>query len=625
MFAVSTSKQQEMVWLTIQIKNSKVRFERIGIIALPANSKAIFDCQYLEQDGLLALGCRNGHLYIYQLLPEDLSTFLQPIVLYKKLHGNEALSSIFFRKEADSCWEILTAGRDGFYVTLSLERVVDSGIQPHLTLCAPGWKLYQTSRTKHTKGYLEKIYQVNGSILLCGSHDYKLFILEESKKIELFNISPGGPASSRIWDFRAMTTTLSHFALVFIKDGTAYFYSRRPSTLNKNLLVQQNQQLVHHFNPKPLDSYHSQETRAVIFLPVVQDIQKENLHIVVSGGEDEMLTFHLINSHNLASGMKKLGSNRTHQASIRSLCHVLLSRPGNSPYFYLFSAGSEQRLMAWKVKPKYSADSSLSEMHCVAIASAPQTSSIFENRVMDLSAERRKGRDVEGGANEVIVATANSDRFLRLWVFREATKDSVPNFEMLAENSAHQRCVQKSKLVVRGSDLFLFSSATDGVLMMWDIEDSHTNGIKMHLRHQWKLHQSGVKGMDVQLFDSEHDDIICVATGGDDGRVCFLQVNLADPVSQSSIFAYERAHGSSVVATYILSRSTFLSVSSDQRINQYQISGAKDQLAIQCIDMIDIADPSDVAYVHLGDSGVGETQGLLVVVGHGCQLFSQLQ
>ena len=582
LFGIS-AKSGKLSWTQIFINDTDVEKKKSVDICLPSDI-LISDISYFDEDGILAVGSRKGALCIYNVGINDTPKLVS---VYRRLHGSDTLTCINISKYSNSSWEICTTGRDGYFVKLLLEKTSNIGVQSHLQFCEPFWRLYMTSRARQTKGYLEKIQKVGDTILLCGSFDFKLFILNESKNFEALAISTGGPASSRIWDFQTKSNFLDEYLITFIKNGIAYASMRN----QKNSI-----------NFKPFDSYHSQETRAITFIPF--PYLPSNCQILVSGGEDEVLTFHLLHPDN-PSALIKITSNRTHSASIRSLCHVSLPskdlqriyEASNDQLVYLFSAGSEQNLIAWKLRLKCNAIIGIS---CVPIAFAPQTSAVYENRIMDVSS-------ISKNQQEFLVATANSDCSIRLWLFQEATEHSVPIFKLLQESTKHQRCVQKSQLVLFHDCIYLFTAATDGVLIMWDIE---SEALKMNFMASWKIHQSGVKGIHVLA----NEETILVASGGDDNAVTFLNITPRD-VSASTMLELASAHGSSVVACQILSPTNFISVSIDQRINFYEVSNGK--IALSEAQMIDIADPSDLAFVQTAK------ESYLAICGHGLQLFQK--
>jgi WD40 repeat protein len=198
-----------------------------------------------------------------------------------------------------------------------------------------------------------------------------------------------------------------------------------------------------------------------------------------------------------------------------------------------------------------------------------------------------------------LVASANSDYYLCVWKFYESSNASDCRFELIISSSKyHNRCVQKSQLVVVGNgNYFLFSAGTDGLLAMWDV----SKGL-LELVLDWRIHQSGIKAMSIY-----HDQkAIFVASGGDDNSIAVLTIPLHD-FSANFISRHTNAHGSSVTGCCFLNHEILISISIDQRMNKYQIKG--DELCwIEAI-YFDIADAGDIVF--------SPSDGTIAIVGQG--------
>lgn len=561
----------------IKVIDSKPLIEEMPNINLPRDFIFISALQYEIADNLLFLASRSGALFILDL---SISYSLnQTCIIYRKIHSSDAITAILVRKETLNEWCVCTVGRDGFYVKMLLSKIHQvQEKQNHLEYADYGFKLNIVFKTRVTKGVLEGIYDTpDGSMLLVGSYESKMFVYNETKKYYVCSVETGG--SSRVWSFSTADESLEDFQLAFIREGKG-LVAFRNREISPSMMT---------YDPKPTDSYHCQETRAVVLVSLA--VKENQTKFVISGGEDEILTVHLIDMES-QQVLKKLNSNRTHSASIRCLHYQ--EPTGWNPSHYLFSAGSSQKLVAWSLDLKLS-NGVLVDLRCLAIAVAPPTSDLIEPRIMDVSS--LPVSEKEG----YLVATAGSDMSIRLWKFSNGL------FSLLDSTDYHHRCVQKSKLIVACGDIMLVSAATDGSVCIWKID----NNYKLSLVTSCRPHQSGVKAMHV----IENNDRIYVATGGDDNAVAIsiVDIHSVDAPKIQTILV-PSAHGSSVVGCYLsLDLNMLYTVAIDQRINQYRIHN--DKLEFQRADMIGIADPGDID-CHLDANG----NLVMAIVGHGIQI-----
>lgn len=492
---------------------------------------------YSEKDALILAGSRNGTLFVVHAKPEIEN--LVPILAFHGLHDKDAITDIVLHTLVpDSIWSVSTVGRDGMYTTCTID-------------CDPDWNISKTHTTRITKGWLEKIINVDGSIFLLGFFDKKFFVYNESKKYNVFDVDCGG--GHRIWDCLIPDADLSDSIFTFIRNQDLYYIP-----IDQGIR-----------NPVIEEGFHALETQCVEFLNF-NDVPGK---IVVSGGEEGILTFHDLS-------LKRLTTCRKHLASIKCVAFD----PINS---VLFSAGSAQELKAFKVEPIL-VDYELSSLSCVELASAPVCNTHIEARVMDI--------DLVPLNNDYLVATANSDGATRLW------KYGMNGFTMIDEFKI-QKCVLKSKIVKLDLDVrthvILFTGATNGILTMWDI-----SCFELKQLGEFKIHQSGIKALHVE---AKQDGIECLS-GGDDNAVTLLRISFVDiNTFTHSMSKLENAHGSCVVGCYSKD-GRYYSVSIDQRFNQYSFNK---KLVLEKTSMIDIVDASDMA--------VNENH--FAIVGHGIQIF----
>jgi WD40 repeat protein len=357
---------------------------------------------------LLLMGTKVGAIVAFDLKSEPLSKpkdeenipSHEAIMVFRRVHGPNAVSALTVEECDGSSVLFYSGGLDGNYGEFLLSKNSDVVMRDdkNLEYIAPGWTISKTQFTRITRGRIEKIFKVDGQTLVIGNFDENLFVFNIYSNLYLLHIKMGVP-SGRVWDFKTSSATLEEFVCCYIGDGKA-FYTSRESTNN---MIK---------NPILKESYHCLETRSVAYL----DFLGIREQVLVSGGEDEALTFHTFENK---KGLKNIGSHRLHLASIKC---IDFNRHGN----ILFSGGAEQKLFAWKLSPTLSEEGKLEKLSCAQIGSAPSWNDLVETRIMDLSI-------LSVNPNCLLVATANSDSLVHLWKF-----DEQAGFTLLDQSKVHK-------------------------------------------------------------------------------------------------------------------------------------------------------------------------------------------
>lgn len=339
-----------------------------------------------RQDELLIIGTRAGCIAIYDTSSSGprCGKKLSTVVVYRRVHGYNAVTSFLVEKLEKNCWIVNSVGRDGCFSKCTLRKNLDfSSIQPQLEKCESGWNFERTHQSKITSGWLSKISSAGEDLIFSGFYDAKFFLYNQTKHYKIFDIKCGG--GHRIWDFKAKELDLTDAVFGYIKNDSL--------NLVKNPLKNSG-----FINPILKESYHGLETRAV----TVTEFLKEKL--IISGGEDGVLSFHTYTaplnnnceSFNIGT-LNRLDTCRKHFASIRCL-HLTQSIDGKDTL--LFSGGSRQVIKCWKITKNNS------HFQCVDLSTAAVVTELIETRVMDISSINRKDHH--------LVATACSDGVIRV-------------------------------------------------------------------------------------------------------------------------------------------------------------------------------------------------------------------
>jgi WD repeat-containing protein 6 len=496
--------------------------------------------EYLPEDQILLCGSRKGSLIAYDL-HQDIK---RPLLIVYSLHQADAVTSIKSKYISANKLEIKTVGRDGMYTISVLQRK-----SHHFDNPDSSFEFETTHRTRITKGWLEKVIEVDGTTFLLGFFDKNFFIYNETKGYKMFAVGCGG--GHRFWDIIISNSSLDDTIFAFHRLRNVYYCRKQYS---QKICA----------DPVVLEPYHSLETKCVDFLRL-----NETHNIIVSGGEDGILSFHLSNP---GSALKRLSFFRKHSGSIRAIS----CPPGST----IFTGGAVQELKAWKVIPQ-----NHNLLSCVEIAAAPSVSELVENRVMDL--------DTVVITDGYLMVTANSDSSVQLWMFRNV-------FQLLCKSDYHNKCVLKAKFLRCDNLLYSFTAGTDGRICMWDVTDH-----KLNLAHEFRAHQSGVKALHVCL-----DESIYILSGGDDNALSLYKLN---PISlKYDKWVVDNAHSSSIVGVWMNTNKQIYSVSADQRLNTYQLTD--EGIKFRNSTFVEIADCSDMVI-----------NSQIAIVGHGIQVFKQQQ
>ncbi|KAJ3270339.1 WD repeat-containing protein 6 [Terramyces sp. JEL0728] len=499
---VFISKHDELICFKIN--------EKIELIARfkPVAHFEAFEMQY---DGkILVCGSKKGAMCCYEFEMKgtvekeikallDIKEFenpvlVEPCLIARHIHGSDAVTSILLENLGDR-YQISTVGRDGLFNSFYF-KVSDAN--PNLEL-ENGYTLETIHKTRVTKGWLEKIVKINSTVFLAGFFNARFFIYNQTKNCEMFSVNCN---AKRIWKLKIHDELLNHLEFAYFKHKHINYVEKRThgSFPDMNLV----------------EPFHSLETRTCKFVD----------GLIVSGGEDSILTF-----HTFTDGLKRILSCKKHEASIRCLDYQ------NG---LLFTGGSQQELYCWKLD--------IQRQTCIQIAQALKSDT--EARIMDLA--------VSGD----FVVTGNSDAFIRLYKFSD-------KFQLLFETDYHNRCVQKTVLIEHDS-LYLFSAGTDGRIVKWRVSD------KLEYVTEYKVHQSGIKALSIKVINGE----ICIASGGDDNLVSLI---IGDAIYKGDF------HGSSVTGIH-LENDRMISVGIDQRIVEYRINNGIELVKRTFVDVADVSD-----------------------------------
>ncbi|KAH6586454.1 hypothetical protein BASA50_000409 [Batrachochytrium salamandrivorans] len=674
---VLTHEGEYAVWYKLSgldgMQGSPVYSVHANLIIPGKNSVTAVSLQIAHQ--VVVIGTRSGSVIAYDALGDNGSQRnLEPVLVSHSAHGDEALTDILVVDSAVLASRAIpntntvslmlyTVGRDGYFCKYVLHRQDMDGSRlvtprlPRLTaeISRGGWTLHRTHQSRLTKGWLEQIIFVNGTILVGGFYDKQFFVYNQTKKFKMLSVPCGG--SHRQWHFQTSDEHLNHASFAFIRGGNLMVLPRRPSSH------------ACFADSKLQDNYHGRETRSVV-IANFPDMKGSVARLVISAGEDGLLTYHKYDP-SLAIGrtLHRIDTTRKHSGAIIGLSRI----DSCNGHLFFFSAGAREDLRCWQLEiPEWTYDSH--NIECIDVAKAPSVSLVSETRILSVSAVllSRTSLGLNADFEPIsttddrvyhLVATGCSDAVIRIWIF-----DHVENiFIFVGQSDFHGRCVQQVKLekLCNESVLVLMTGATDGRVVLWDLTylvhefftlgkrgiavdglssgGNHAIGLGSPV-HTWQQHQSGIKAMDIWVHPetahaSSTGSQVYIATGGDDNSVAMLHICILAPlavakttVKESSNFVECRlgvhtvnrsevssAHASALGGVTILDHHHLLTVSIDQRLILWRIHPDTLNLTFKSAVLTDVPDISGMA---VAASSCDHGSLTIALVGFGLQMLT---
>ncbi|KAF9168921.1 WD repeat-containing protein 6 [Mortierella sp. AD010] len=685
--------------LNISTATSKATCDHICDLKLPKNNKAIHAAYYSPLYNLVLLGSRDGAVMVYNLdqvvkgLSEPVT--LGTIVILERCHGNDSVSSILMITERGEGYEgrdrinVYTTGRDGSWAkyrflglpggevigarSLSddddnsdIEFDDDEGItntpnEPdnHSNLDdREGGSmivLQKVFRSKITKGWLEKIFIMDGELLLLGFFNKKLFVYNESKHFEIFSMHSGA-ANRRRWRFLANNARLEHTRLMFHSGYRIRSFSRE-LTAGSELFQ----------SAKLQNNFHGREVRHLRFLSGARPLTEGAPApiIIATGGEDcrlRMFQYIPYKTKNSCTALKPLCNLKPHLgAAIRCLEWSHTEVPHS---YVLFTGGAIESMRAWQVTMSipnsyqvqavedYSGKTVQEHtplfLGCFELAQCPHVSENLETRIMDLSVFR-----LGSHPRMHFIASVYSDAAIRVWLFDEVTN----TFVLAIDTSYHQKCILQVSHVRVGEGIMMLTAATDGKIAIWDLTsaldkflkkyDADENKVvkphspsygknkqKVQKRYAQKLdspiaevtaHMSGVNSLYVQNLGQ---DGILAISGGDDNALAAVLIKATwnpslraiEAQSANVIARDDYAHGSAIQAVFMINASEIVTTSQDQMLSLWhldRVGGNGSDAALVKLEsqFVHVPDPSTM------DILTSEDKTKVIIAGIGVQVF----
>ncbi|KAF8980771.1 WD repeat-containing protein 6 [Entomortierella lignicola] len=659
--------------LKISTLTSEATCEHICDLKLPKNNKAIHAAYYSPLYNLVLLGSRDGAVMVYNLDQANRISrefvILESIVILERCHGNDSVSSILMVTESGEGYEgkdrinVYTTGRDGSWAKYrflglpggetigassfgyddenseieSDDDDIKQRVAEASTLKATNLEsrsniddreggstivLQKVFRSKITRGWLEKIFIMDGELLLLGFFNKKLFVYNESKHFEIRSFS------------RELTA------------GSELFQSA-----------------------KLQNNFHGREVRHLRFLAGARPLAEGAPApiIIATGGEDcrlRMFQYIPYKTKNSCTALKPLCNLKPHLgAAIRCLewSHTI------EPHSYvLFTGGAIESMRAWQVtvsipnsyqvqtvedySGKVIPEHTPLSLGCFELAQCPHVSENLETRIMDMSVFR-----LESHPRMHFIASVYSDAAIRVWSFDEATNA----FILAIDTTYHDKCILQVSHVKVGGGIMMLTAATDGKIAIWDLTsalgeflsryDADENKTVMphspsYGKNKQKVrkvyaqplaspigevtaHMSGVNSLYVQDLGQEG---ILAVSGGDDNALTVVLIKaswnpslrIIEAQSANVIASDDYAHGSAIQAVSMISASEIVTTSQDQMLSLWSLdrvrSNGFDATLVKLeSQFVHVPDPSTMDVLTSED----KTKHSVTIAGIGVQVF----
>eukprot|EP00842_Homolaphlyctis_polyrhiza_P005225 jgi/Hompol1/5703/HPOL_001104-RA len=333
---VFTRETAPVVWYRVTVSDqTQVVVQAELVLAQHMHVSAM---AFHEVHRLILIGTRRGAMAVYDAsdatsLQSESTTQIKPAIVCRHMHGKDSVTSIVVlpadsTRDTDDAnappalplWkvQICTTGRDGMFSKYILSRRDVQAIAVDTTADAPptsaeitvdedqdsellmpqvgfvtpvsdlsqmpveeireGWWLGRTHHSRITKGWLERIIVVDGVVLLSGFYDMNFFVYNETKKYEMLSVACGG--GHRHWEYQTRDALLLVANFAFIRNSKVLLVRKRQAGQRPFL------------DSKLQDNYHGRETRVVRFIHLPDTVVDKNAQLLVSAGEDGLLTFH---------------------------------------------------------------------------------------------------------------------------------------------------------------------------------------------------------------------------------------------------------------------------------------------------------------------------------------------
>lgn len=564
----------------IKVSNLIVSTE-VTIVAnliLPYSNHRWATCFVITEEWIIC-GDGKGSLHLYRVLTDASLANSSRIVQESAVPDcNYYYNSLF--KLANVITSISVVGSEMLYVTARDGIIRAISIVSNKLCIVDSWHVYKDC------DWIESIYFTDNnnnkynSLIMITFHSQYLRLINPSEHRILAEIPCGG--GHRSWGcnhFKDIAT--GNLSVGYIKSGKICIHQEEivmPAS-------------------HPLKSFMGHECNTAI---VLRHHTKFNTSYIACGGEDGTLSIIKYTRH---IPLEIISSHQRHISNIVSMGVWEYS----IDYTILYTAGGRGIMKAWLIS-NYLLYSTLTHTYLTLLSevSAKPVNSKkgaeselnIDFRIMSLASIPVSSLPVYGHyTTHCIVTTGSSDGALRVYSFSQSN-----GFTLLSIDSYHARCILSVRHLVLHSSLVLLSAATDGMLVIWNlnklisylkssplqnnVHNTDTNSINDSLlafESSYMCHQSGINDFHIRQHDTDNTVIVCSV--GDDNSIsiiCLRYDTLESPegaVTKFSILwrlSEPYAHSSSIMSVYmnpptLYNSNTYklITIGRDQRVTEW--------------------------------------------------------
>uniref|UniRef100_A0A8B9RF70 tRNA (34-2'-O)-methyltransferase regulator WDR6 n=1 Tax=Astyanax mexicanus TaxID=7994 RepID=A0A8B9RF70_ASTMX len=482
---------------------------------------------------------------------------IPPVATLFGVHGKQGVTSVCERRGV--CY---STGRDGCVRVLALNKDSLNVRRVHHACKGMDWL-----EKVLFLDYSEKGTFFEARFLMAGFHSVEFVLWDPIRQEKVFTAACGGGHRSWAYIPSSGDQTLEQGTLIFIKQGTI---------MASRSLASSTTEIRGHTLREGL---HGRGLACVCRLGELSKPgdSSEKWEVLVTGGEDT--TVNVLAVRPDQGTVKVLAVIADHISNVRTLAAVPRGAKGDetngrcrdmSFSTLVFSAGGRAQLQCYRLLIGWDEQTNLPTCQVTQIA----------GHRLDEKWERRRNRHktvkmdpetrymsmavVQDGVEEVLLALACSDGAVRIFSVGEDSR----KVELLWESFYHQRCVLSvasySLEDIYGKHQIYTQPITDHMITINEISADFKVKI-------------GVNALVIskQRHQQTPDDIITMATGGDDGQLSVMKIkvemNQSDQTESLcpqllSHWSVPLAHSAPLTALTTLSSARWASASPDQRV-----------------------------------------------------------
>ncbi|EGV64493.1 WD repeat-containing protein 6 [Yamadazyma tenuis] len=471
--------------------------------------------------------------------------------LFRKICDGDTITSASVIENKPGSIHCLAVVRDGVYLYIKFTKSAEFEIEI-------------THENKLTRGFIEGGFIKNKDLYLYGFRSNYFYVWNETKQLEVAKELCGG--SHRLWEVYFPGKKDIKYRFAYIHKSKLYI-----KTFN-NFLSDDSCSVIN-------SGTHGREIRDIAISPLAND---DNTKYIMTASEDTVVRLGRLHSN---GDIKYNWCLNEHVSGMQ--------RIGFLNHQFVASSAAMEEFFIWKISCLEDGTPLIKKY-----SSLKPESDFPDLRVMDFdSCETETG---------FIISTVYSDSGIKIWDFNVNTKV----FTLLSKGFYTTCCLLQVKFLRFNDELHLLTTATDGHIAIWRIENSQKELGNPIIRQQ--LHQNSIKGV---ILDTVHVNLHRLVTGGDDNALVLSTLTFRNGKIEWSSQSFVEDAASSTITTMAYGGDQKVIVTSVDQINRmWDYSSG----SLECVS----AKYTTVADTGCSHTTVLEDQNMLVVGGAGLSVWT---